>query len=426
MQSNIYKAYTLGSLFQIKELNRLDASVLEAIQVTGRVFPFKVNNYVIEQLIDWSKAPDDPLFRATFPQKEMLHVNDYLLLKSLIDSKDKKRESEIITEIRSRMNPHPSGQVEYNLQELNDGQLTGIQHKYSDIILFFPSKGQTCHAYCTFCFRWPQFVNESFHKFREYESASAVAYLQKHKDVREVLITGGDPMIMSVSNLKFYIEPLLAEDLSHISSIRVGSKALSFWPYRFTEADDAQELLEFFAKIVESGKHLSFMAHFNHVRELESPAVKKAIAEIRRTGVVIRTQSPLLKHVNDSEDVWIKMWQSQVQLGLIPYYMFIARDTGAHDYFAVTLIRALEIYQKAITQVSGLCRTVRGPVMSTTMGKLELLACTETGRNVQYSLRYIRHRDPSLCNRLFYANGSPDANWISDLLPASIKDAQFF
>ena len=84
---------------------------------------------------------------------------------------------------------------------------------------------------------------------------------------------------------------------------------------------------------------------------------------------MIRTQAPLVRHVNDSSSIWAEMWTRQVALGCVPYYMFVARDTGPKEYFRVPLARALRIYQRAYRQVTGLARTVRGPVMSALPGK---------------------------------------------------------
>ncbi len=89
--------------------------------------------------------------------------------------------------------------------------------------------------------------------------------------------------------------------------------------------------------------------------------MREAIRRIRATGAVIRTQAPLVQRINDDADVWVRMWRTQVRLGLIPYYMFVQRDTGAKRYFEVPLVRAYEIYREAIQQVSGLGRTARGP-----------------------------------------------------------------
>ena len=96
------------------------------------------------------------------------------------------------------------------------------------------------------------------------------------------------------------------------------------------------------------------MGHFSHYQELGTVTLE-AVRRLREeAGATIRTQSPVMRHINDSSYVWAKMWDIQVQNGMIPYYMFIARDTGAREYFEIPLAQCLDIYQGARKQVSGL------------------------------------------------------------------------
>jgi L-lysine 2,3-aminomutase len=93
-----------------------------------------------------------------------------------------------------------------------------------------------------------------------------IAYLQQHREVTSVLMTGGDPMIMGATVLRRYIEPLLGPGLEHIESVRIGSKSLAYWPQRFVSDPDADETLRLFEQVVDSGRSLAFMAHFSHPR----------------------------------------------------------------------------------------------------------------------------------------------------------------
>ncbi len=422
-----YKAYGLHNFKQIPQIGRLSDEQILDIEVVGNVLPFKVNNYVIDELIDWDNVPQDPIFVLTFPQRDMLKPEHYETIANLLrEDADKQTIRAAADQIRLQLNPHPAGQLQHNVPYFHEEPLQGMQHKYRETILFFPSQGQTCHAYCSFCFRWPQFVGMSEFKFSSREIDILIAYLQEHPEVTDVLFTGGDPMIMKASNLAGYIEPLLAADLPNLRRIRIGTKSLSFWPYKFLTDNDADETLALFRKVVNSGKHLAFMAHFSHWRELEPQPVRDAIRRIHETGAVIRTQSPLLRHINDDASVWAKMWDIQVNLGCIPYYMFIARDTGAQDYFGVPLIRAWEIYQSAYQQVSGLCRTVRGPSMSANPGKVQVLGIGESDGEKVIELRFLQGRNPDWVDRPFFAAYDEQAAWLSELRPAFGKKRFFF
>ncbi len=414
-----YRVYTSKSYKQIPQVQKaLSEKELFDIDVVSKVFPFKVNNYVIDKLIDWSDPLNDPIFRLTFPQKGMLEEEDYEKIAKLLKEGASEEEiKKVANEIRMKLNPHPAGQ-KYNVPEIDGYKLHGAQHKYKETILFFPKQGQTCHAYCSFCFRWPQFVGIDELKFAMKEVDILIKYIKAHPEITDVLFTGGDPLIMKTKVLKQYIEPLLEADIPHLKTIRIGSKALGFWPYRFLTDDDAQELLDLFKKIVDKGYHLAYMAHFNHYKELETEEVQEAIQKIRETGAVIRTQSPILRHINDSAEVWATMWKKQVDLGLIPYYMFMARDTGAQHYFGVPLVRAWEIFRKAYSSVSGLARTVKGPSMSATPGKIRILGVTNINGKKYIVLDFLQGRNPEWVGKPFFAEYDEKAMWIDELRPA--------
>lgn len=413
-----FRAFTARHLDQLTVRAGLPPAERLAVRAVAEVLPFRTNNYVVDELIDWSSAPDDPIYRLMFPQKDMLPEEDVAHIADLLGRAAPQREiQQAAHRVRMRLNPHPAGQVQLNIPVLDGHVLEGIQHKYRETVLFFPRQGQTCHAYCSYCFRWPQFVGEPGLRIAADGGVQElVDYLLAHPEVTNVLITGGDAMIMSASVLRQYVEPLLA--LGQIESVRVGTKALAFWPRKFVTDPDAAELLALFEQVVRSGKNLALMAHFSHPRELETPIVEQAIARIRSTGAVIRTQAPLIRSINDSRDVWESMWRRQVRLGMVPYYMFVERDTGPADYFSVPLARAYEIFRGAYAAVSGLARTVRGPSMSTTAGKVCVDGVVELAGRKVFALHLIQARNPDLVGIPFYAEYDPGAVWLSDLKPA--------
>lgn len=414
-----YKAYSLHNLTEIPQINKLSKDEINSINVVGNVLPFKVNNYVIDELIDWDNYQNDPLFHLTFPQKEMLNNEHYNLMEeALKQTDDKIILKKISDEIRMQLNPHPAGQKELNVPTIDGIPLPGVQHKYRETVLFFPSSGQTCHSYCSFCFRWPQFVGLDELKFAMKETELLVKYLELHEEVTDILFTGGDPMIMSFKVFESYVRPILNSNKTNIQTIRIGTKAFSFWPYKFLTDKDSTDFLKLFEEINSKGINLAFMAHFSHPNELETEAVKNAIKIIRNTGAQIRTQSPLLKHINDSSDVWASMWRKQVNLNCIPYYMFIARDTGAKHYFEVTLEEAWNIFRNAYQKVSGICRTVRGPSMSCTPGKVQVLGISEIENEKIFVLRFLQGRNPDWAARPFFAKYNKAATWLDELQPA--------
>ena len=420
-ESPTLKSYTLSNFRDLPQIEGFSEEAKFEMEVVGNVLPFKANNYVVEQLIDWDNVPADPMFVLTFPQRGMLRPEHYSLMEeTLKSSSDKKEIAEVANRIRLQLNPHPAGQMELNVPTLRDGtKLYGMQHKYKETCLFFPSQSQTCHAYCSFCFRWPQFVGMDEMKFAMQEGEQLVQYVSEHPEITDVLFTGGDPMIMKAKIFSRYIDALLEARPPNLRTIRIGTKALSYWPYKFLTDADAQEMLDTFRKVSDSGLHLALMAHFNHLNEMSTPALADAVREVRKTGAQIRTQSPLLAHINDDSQMWAEMWRKQVQMGCIPYYMFVVRDTGAQHYFGVPLVRAYEIFSKAYSSVSGLARTVRGPSMSATPGKVQVVGTTEMAGQRLLILRFLQGRNPEWAHQPFFAKYDEDAIWLDDLRPAS-------
>jgi len=422
-----FTVYTASQLDEIRPLRRLGADTRFAMRVVAHVLPFRVNQYVIDQLIDWDCVPDDPIFQLTFPQRGMLSPAHFERVAALVRTHvDKETLRAAVRAVRAELNPHPADQRTLNVPFLKNHALAGLQHKYRETVLFFPSEGQTCHSYCTFCFRWPQFVRDKDLRIASREGERLRAYLRSHPEVTDLLVTGGDPMVMKTDHLAAYLEPLLAPEFEHVQTIRIGTKALTYWPHRFLTDGDADDLLRLFERLVSSGKNLAFMAHFNHWREMDTPAAHAAIRRVQSTGAVIRTQAPLLEHINADAEVWSRMWREQVRLGMVPYYMFVVRDTGARCYFEVPLARAWEIYQGAVQNVSGLGRTARGPSMSCGPGKVEVQGIAEIQGERVFVLRFIQGRNPDWVERPFFARFDPNATWIDQLRPAFGAERFFF
>ncbi len=427
MEKNKFKVYSLHNFKELPQVKKyLTKEQQYHIEVVGNVLPFKVNNYVVDELIDWENIPNDPVFQLTFPQKAMLSDEHYSEIETAVRKNLGRKELKSIQrKIRYQLNPHPDGQ-EHNVPIINGKKFNGVQHKYDETVLFFPSNGQTCHAYCTFCFRWPQFVGHKELKFATKDIELLIKYLKQHPEVTDILFTGGDPMTMSAKSFANYINPLINADLPNLKNIRIGSKVLTYWPYKFLTDDDSDDMIKTFELINKSGLHLSFMAHFNNPAELKTDAVKKAIKRIISTGAHIRTQAPIMHHINASANEWAEMWKKQVSLGCIPYYMFIPRDTGAQDYFAIELHKAWKIFRDAYKQVSGIARTVRGPSMSANPGKVQITGVSEINGKKVFVLRFIQGRNPDWVARPFFAEYNEDAIWLNELKPAFGKDKFFY
>lgn len=423
-----FKAYQNAQIDKIEALDKLPEALRFDMRVVSNIFPFRVNDFVINELIDWDKVPNDPIFQLTFPQRGMLDDESYEKMASLVRRDPPASPAEIqelSTAIRAKLNPHPSGQMDKNVPKIGDEPVKGMQHKYRETMLFFPSQGQYCHSYCTFCFRWAQFVGKST-RMNSNDAEQLHSYLLDHKEITDLLVTGGDPMVMRTVKFENYLRPLMSKEFDHIRTIRIGTKSLTFWPYRYVTDPDAEELLRLLTDLVKAGKHVSIMAHINHIQELRSEVTQEAIKRIRATGAHIRTQAPLLNNVNTDADMWAEMWKEQTQLGMIPYYMFVERDTGAKRYFELPLYKTWEIFKQAYQQVSGVSRTVRGPSMSADPGKVEITGVSTVAGEKVFVLRFIQARKPEWVQRPFFAKYDENATWLNDLKPAFGEEKFFF
>jgi KamA family protein len=422
-----FKPYTRHTIRQAPQWEKLTQEQRESVAVVSRVLPFRVNSYVMNELIDWDNIPDDSIYRLTFPHRDMLKPAEYEALRDLVlIDQDEQKIEQMVRDIRMRMNPHPAGQMTHNVPYLDGRPLSGLQHKYRETVLFFPKAGQTCHAYCTFCFRWPQFVGMDELKFDAKDASDLVEYLKRHKDVTDILITGGDPMVMNTRALASYIEPLLVPELSHIQNIRIGTKSVAYWPQRFVTDKDADDVLRLFEKVVAAGKNLALMGHYNHPAELRTNIAQQAVRRIVATGATVRMQAPLIRHINEDPAGWAELWTTGVRLGAIPYYMFVERDTGPSHYFELPLAKAYEVFQQAYQQVSGLARTVRGPSMSAHPGKVVIDGIVTLAGEKVFALQFLQARNADWVRRPFYAKFDSKATWFDQLVPAFGEEKFFF
>jgi KamA family protein len=415
-----YKAISLQAVDKIAEKHPQIIPHLDDIKLAGLIFPFKVSPYYVDELVDWEAANvrEDPFYKLIFPTMDMLEGHHQDKLRAAKATGDPALLIKVVAEIREDLNPHPAGQKELNAPK--EDKLTGVQHKYSETVLVFPAAGQTCHAYCTYCFRWAQFIGDDELRFAQKDANSLFDYIGVHPEVSDILMTGGDPMIMKTKSLAQYLEPLTDPNfLPHLKNIRIGTRALTFWPQRFTTDADADELITLLRKVREVGKrHVAIMAHLGHDRELSTDKFKAAVNRIQKEAfATIRSQSPIMRGINDNSEVWARKWRKEVSMGIIPYYMFMARDTGAQKYFDVPMVKAQRLYSDALRNCSGLIRTARGPSMSCTPGKVEVTGVEEIFGHKAFVLRFLQCRDANWIGRTFFAKYDEKAVWYDDLEP---------
>ncbi|MDY8136454.1 hypothetical protein [Aquimarina sp. 2201CG5-10] len=385
-----YVSYSNLSFKNTSYYKRLPIEERNIYDILSLVFHFKINTYVLNHLIRWENVPNDPIYRLTFPRKEMLSSIDHERLSYLIDQGASQKELLLyIQQLKQKMLPKVKHHIA-GLPELNNQPIQGMYRSFNTMVSLFPEPMiKTCHTYCSYCFRWIAFNNKQVQDKTSYQDPTTpVAFLTANPEITDVLFTGADPLVLKAETLKRYIDPIL--NIDSIQTISISSKSLAWWPYRFTTDKDADNILELFRYIQSKGKHLNFCAHFTHVRELETTVVKEATHRIQQTGTVIRCQGPLVKDINDTSQDWMDIWAAQINLGMIPNYMFVEADHNPENCFRIPLSKTLQIFQEAQRQTTGLARTVRGPVFMNDLNRVLLDGITELNGEKYFVLKSLQ------------------------------------
>ncbi|VAX23759.1 Lysine 2,3-aminomutase related protein [hydrothermal vent metagenome] len=335
----------------------------KALQKVADEYAFRVSDYYLS-LIDWDDA-NDPIRRLVIPQNGELDGWGEL---------------------------DPSNEEAYT-------KAPGLQHKYRGTALLLVN--DVCGAYCRFCFRKRLFMDANDEVTRDI--SEGLEYIREHREINNVLLTGGDPLVMSTKKLESIIGRV--REIDHVKIIRIGSKMLAFNPFRVL---DDPSLLEMLSKYSEGKRKIYLMAHFNHPRELTPEAVE-AVNRVMKAGVIVMNQTPLIQGVNDNPYVLSELFNELSYMGVAPYYVFQCRPTSGNKMFSLPLEQAYEIFEKAKSMCSGLGKRARF-AMSHATGKIEVVGKMEGHIFFKY------HRAPNKAKRstLLAYKSNPKARWFDD------------
>jgi len=332
-------------------------------------------------------------------QKYAFRVNDYYL--GLIDWSDPN------DPIRQLIIPHVEELDEWGkLDASNEASVTvtkGVQHKYRDTVLLLCN--EVCGAYCRYCFRKRLFMNDNDEVSNDV--SEGIDYIRAHPYVRTVLLTGGDPLLMSTRRIVEIIKELRSID--HVRIIRIGSKMPAFDPWRLTRDSDLQAALREYST---GDKRIYLMAHFDHPRELTDAAVAGIDCFIRN-GVICVNQCPLIQGVNDDPVVLAELYRKLSYIGCAPYYLFQGRPTEGNEPYEVPIVRGWQVFSEALRRGSGLARRARF-CMSHETGKIEILAVDEN----RIYMRYHRAKATAMRGLFMVFKRDDEACWLDQLEPA--------
>jgi len=284
--------------------------------------------------------------------------------------------------------------------EQDNTVVPGLQHKYPQTGLLLVT--DRCASYCRYCFRKRIVGNDTDEVAPDF--ADVGRYIADHPEMTNVLLSGGDPFVLSTSKLNKILDYLLP--IPHLNSIRFGTKTIAFAPKRFEDPD----LLTMFRRVHQSGKVPVIVAHFDHIGEVSAEA-ERNIRNLRAHGVQFLNQSVLLAKVNDDADILAATFAKCHAMGVRPYYLFQGRPVKAASHFQVPLRRGIEIAKGINQRLSGIEKTFKY-IMSHYNGKIEIL---DLGNDERVYMRYHQNKDPEKIGRIFSRPHVEGACWLDDL-----------
>ena len=348
---------------RIDELEHLSEQERAELKKVADRFAFRCNDYYFS-LINWDDA-NDPIRRIVIPDTQELDEWGRL---------------------------DPSAEKTYTV-------IPGLEHKYNSTVLMLVSN--VCEGICRYCFRKRVFMKSQ----KEYlhDLPAALRYLRDHAEITNVLLTGGDPLVLSTSQLEDIVRPV--REIEHVRIIRIGTKIPAFNPYRIIDDPGLPGMLGAYST---EGRKIYVMTHFVHPRELTAPAMK-AVNLLQKVGVEVANQTPLIKGVNDNPTVLADLLAELSFIGAVPYYIFQCRPASGNKAYTVPVEAGYEIVEKAKAMVSGLAKRARF-VMSHSSGKIEIIGKTKDCVYFKYH-RAALGKDRG---RFLVFKSNPTACWFDD------------
>jgi KamA family protein len=279
--------------------------------------------------------------------------------------------------------------------------IRGLQHKYDNTALILSTPA--CAAYCRFCFRKRFTLEGGDEDEAKVDWDAAIKYIQEHEEIDNVLISGGDALMLPNSTLEERLGQL--SKIEHLNLIRLGTKVPAFDPGRITEND---ELVKILGKYNRSEKSIYVIAHYEHPREITEES-KKAIYKLKEAGLEIKNQTVLLKGVNDKPEILTELFNKLTRIGVTPYYIFQLRPVKGVTHFRVPITEGIRIFEEAKKRMSGLAKSLRY-VMSHDTGKIEILGI----RGENLVLKYHQARNPNDYGKLFEAPIKENKYWFGE------------
>jgi len=348
---------------RIEQLEQLSGQGRAELKKVTDKFGFRSNDYYLS-LINWDD-PDDPIRTIIIPH---------------------------IRELDEWGRLDPSDEKAYTI-------MPGLEHKYNSTALLLVSN--VCDGICRYCFRKRVFIESQ----KEYllDLPAALRYIKHHHEITNVLLTGGDPLVLTTPKIENIARQL--REIDHVQIIRIGTKTPAFNPHRIV---DDPALLKMVSKYSAERKKIYFMTHFVHPRELTDLAVE-SVRLLRKAGAIVANQMPLIRGLNDKPEVLAELLAELSFIGAVPYYIFQCRPALGNRAYTLPIEQGYEIIEQAKSLISGLAKRARF-VMSHSSGKIEIVGKTEE----RVYFKYHRAACDEDSGRFMVFKSNPDAYWLDD------------
>ena len=277
----------------------------------------------------------------------------------------------------------------------------GILHKYPYTALIVAT--DYCSMYCRHCFR-KAIVGLPNDKTVE-NFQNALEYIKEHKEITNIVISGGDPLLISTPRLIKMLDGLL--EIDHINYVRIGTRTPVVYPMRFFDEELMEYLKEFNKK-----KTLYIPTHFNHVNEI-TPIAQKAVLKIREAGITVNNQAVFLKDINDTVKDIQDLMNGLVRIGINPYYLYQCMPVSrVRHHFQIPLKQGIDIVDQAKEQLDGYAKRFKF-IMGHDIGKIEI--CGRIGDKLFLKQIHSRPEEPHKASQMKIMKLTDNAGWLDDM-----------
>ena len=276
----------------------------------------------------------------------------------------------------------------------------GILHKYPYSALVVAT--EYCSMYCRHCFRKRMVGLPNDQTVTQFKRAAE--YIAEHKEISNVVISGGDPFLLPTPVIKEILESL--KGIEHIDFVRIGSRAPVVYPIRFFDDELIEYLREFNRE-----KTLFVPTHFNHANEITDLS-EEAVLRIREAGVTVNNQAVFLKGVNDSVEDLVDLMRGLTRIGVNPYYLYQCMPVSrVRHHFQVPLKRGMDIVAKAKSQLDGYAKRFKF-IMGHDIGKIEI--CGMDNDKLYMKQIHARPEHPEEASRIIVRELNDTGGWLED------------